>query len=69
MPLHPTWAQVQAAAAKVNQPGKVSGICLRGLAGWGDNMAALDTVINTYGGQWYDTNWKAQLNSPPSPRP
>jgi polyol transport system substrate-binding protein len=64
MPLHPTWTQVQAAAAKVNQPGKVSGICLRGLAGWGDNMAALDTVINTYGGQWYDTNWKAQLNSP-----
>jgi sorbitol/mannitol transport system substrate-binding protein len=64
MPEHPTWTQVQAAAAKLNQPGKVSGICLRGLAGWGDNMAALDTVINTFGGQWYDTNWKAQLDSP-----
>jgi sorbitol/mannitol transport system substrate-binding protein len=64
LPQHPTWTQVQAAAAKVNQPGKVAGICLRGLAGWGDNMAALDTVINTFGGQWYDTNWKAQLNSP-----
>ena len=64
MPLHPTWTQVQAAAAKVNQPGKVAGICLRGLAGWGDNMAALDTVINTFGGQWYDMNWKAQLDSP-----
>jgi sorbitol/mannitol transport system substrate-binding protein len=64
MPLHPTWMQVQAAAAKVNQPGKVAGICLRGLAGWGDNMAALDTVINTFGGQWYDMNWKAQLDSP-----
>jgi sorbitol/mannitol transport system substrate-binding protein len=45
LPQHPTWDQVQAAAAKLNQPGKVSGICLRGLAGWGDNMAALDTVI------------------------
>ena len=64
LPLHPTWTQVQAAAAKVNQPGKVSGICLRGLAGWGDNMAALDTVINTFGGQWYNTSWQAQLNSP-----
>ena len=64
MPLHPTWAQVQAAAAKVNQPGKVSGICLRGLAGWGDNMAALDTVINTYGGEWYNGSWQAQLDSP-----
>jgi sorbitol/mannitol transport system substrate-binding protein len=64
LPLHPTWMQVQAAAAKLNQPGKVSGICLRGLAGWGDNMAALDTVINTFGGQWYNENWQAQLNSP-----
>ena len=64
MPLHPTWAQVQAAAAKVNQPGKVAGICLRGLAGWGDNMAALDTVINTYGGEWYNNSWQAQLDSP-----
>ncbi len=64
MPLHPTWTQVQAAAAKVNQPGKVAGICLRGLAGWGDNMAALDTVINTFGGEWYNMNWQAQLDSP-----
>jgi sorbitol/mannitol transport system substrate-binding protein len=64
LPQHPTWTQVQAAAAKVNQPGKVAGICLRGLAGWGDNMAALDTVINTFGGQWYNTSWQAQLNSP-----
>ncbi len=64
MPEHPTWTQVQAAAAKLNQPGKVAGICLRGLAGWGDNMAAVDTVINTFGGEWYDQNWKAQLTSP-----
>ena len=64
LPAHPTWTQVQAAAAKANQPGKVAGICLRGLAGWGDNMASVDTVINTFGGQWYDKNWKAQLTSP-----
>jgi sorbitol/mannitol transport system substrate-binding protein len=64
MPQHPTWAQIQGFAAKLNQPGKVSGICLRGLAGWGDNMAALDTVVNTYGGQWFDMNWKPQLTSP-----
>jgi sorbitol/mannitol transport system substrate-binding protein len=64
MPPHPTWAQIQGFAAKLNQPGKTSGICLRGLAGWGDNMAALDTVVNTYGGQWFDMNWKPQLTSP-----
>ena len=65
MPHNPTWAQVESFAAKLNQPGKVSGICLRGLAGWGDNMAALDTVVNTFGGQWFDMNWKPQLTSPP----
>src|SRR5579863_9571319 len=64
MPTHPTWAQIQTFAAKLNQPGKVSGICLRGLAGWGDNMAALDTVVNTFGGQWFDMNWQPQLTSP-----
>ena len=35
MPANPTWAQIQTFAAKLNQPGKVSGICLRGLAGLG----------------------------------
>ncbi|HEY0936137.1 MAG TPA: extracellular solute-binding protein [Trebonia sp.] len=64
LPLHPTWAQVSAAADKLNQPGKESGICLRGLAGWGDNAAVVDTVINTYGGEWYNPSWQAQLNSP-----
>ena len=64
MPLHPTWTQVQGLAAKLNQPGKVAGICLRGLAGWGDNMAALDTVVNTFGGQWFNMQWQPQLTSP-----
>jgi len=64
MPLHPTWTQIQGFAAKLNQPGKVSGICLRGLAGWGDNMAALDTVVNTFGGEWFNEKWQPQLTSP-----
>jgi sorbitol/mannitol transport system substrate-binding protein len=64
MPAHPTWAQVASYAAKLNQPGKVSGICLRGLAGWGDNMASLDTVVNTFGGDWFNTSWTPQLTSP-----
>jgi len=64
MPAHPTWAQVQSYAAKLNQPGKVAGVCLRGLAGWGDNMAALDTVVNTFGGEWFNQKWQPQLTSP-----
>jgi sorbitol/mannitol transport system substrate-binding protein len=64
MPQHPTWTQIQSFAARLNQPGKVSGICLRGLAGWGDNMAALDTVVNTFGGEWFNEKWQPQLTSP-----
>jgi sorbitol/mannitol transport system substrate-binding protein len=63
MPDHPTWDQVAAAARAVNSP-TVSGICLRGLPGWGEQLAPLDTVVNTFGGRWFDMNWNAQLNSP-----
>jgi sorbitol/mannitol transport system substrate-binding protein len=42
----------------------VAGICLRGKPGWGEVLAPLDTVINTFGGRWFDENWNAQLNSP-----
>jgi sorbitol/mannitol transport system substrate-binding protein len=63
MPLHPTWTQVAAAAKKLNS-GSVHGICLRGIPGWGEVLAPLDTVINTFGGRWYDPKWNAQLTSP-----
>jgi sorbitol/mannitol transport system substrate-binding protein len=65
MPANPTWTQIAALAAKLNNPSQgVAGICLRGLTGWGDNLASLDTVINTFGGSWFNTNWDAQLTSP-----
>jgi sorbitol/mannitol transport system substrate-binding protein len=65
MPANPTWDQIQTLAAKLNNPSAgVAGICLRGLTGWGDNLAALDTVVNTFGGQWFDTSWNAHLTSP-----
>jgi sorbitol/mannitol transport system substrate-binding protein len=37
---------------------------LRGQSGWGMNMAPLDTMINTFGGRWFDSNWHPQLNTP-----
>ncbi|MCV7418426.1 sugar ABC transporter substrate-binding protein [Mycolicibacterium litorale] len=63
MPRTPTWQQVADAAAKLNGPDMV-GICLRGKPGWGEVLAPLDTVINTFGGRWFDENWNAQLTSP-----
>lgn len=63
---HPTWAEIKDLAAKINDPKDgVYGICLRGKPGWGDNMAFLTTLVNTYGGQWFDMKWKPQLESQP----
>jgi sorbitol/mannitol transport system substrate-binding protein len=65
MPLHPTWNQVAAFAAKLNNPSKNQyGICLRALPGWGEFGAPLTTVINTFGGEWFNNSWEPQLTSP-----
>ncbi|MGH4027417.1 ABC transporter substrate-binding protein [Actinomycetota bacterium Odt1-20B] len=65
MPEHPSWRQVAKLAAQVDgaRPG-MKGICLRGLPGWGELMAPLTTVVNTFGGTWFDKDWKARLDSP-----
>ncbi len=65
MPAKPTWQQVEQFAAKLHDPkSNTAGICLRGLPGWGEVLAPLNTAILTYGGQWYDENWNAKLTSP-----
>jgi sorbitol/mannitol transport system substrate-binding protein len=62
----PTWAQVKELAGKIHNPKEgLYGICLRGKPGWGDNMALITTMANTYGGQWFDAGWKPQLESKP----
>src|SRR5258707_7566209 len=58
MPDHPTWDQVAAAAKAVNSA-SVNGICLRGLPGWGEQLAPLDTGVHTYRGQLLDGKWDA----------
>ncbi len=65
MPMHPTWDQVAQFAKELNDPATgTTGILLRGQSGWGMNMAPLDTIINTYGGRWFDNSWTPQLSSP-----
>jgi sorbitol/mannitol transport system substrate-binding protein len=65
MPERPTWAQVAEFAAKINDKAAgVSGICLRGLPGWGELFAPLTTVVNTYGGTWFEKDWTPKVNAP-----
>lgn len=61
----PTWAQVLDAAQKMtNRDQGISGICLRGKAGWGENMAFLTAMANSYGAAWFDMNWVPQFDQP-----
>ena len=62
----PTWTEVRDAAAKIHDPKNgVYGICLRGKPGWGDNTAFITTMVNSFGGQWFDMSWKPQLETKP----
>jgi sorbitol/mannitol transport system substrate-binding protein len=61
MPERPTWDQIAEFAAALHKPDDVYGVCLRGLPGWGEQGAPLTTVINAFGGRWYDEDWNAAL--------
>ncbi|MBZ5488114.1 sugar ABC transporter substrate-binding protein [Halomonas aquamarina] len=62
----PTWNEVRDWAEQLHgaQEG-VAGICLRGKPGWGENMAFVTTLVNTYGGRWFDEQWNPELTSEP----
>jgi len=65
MPERPTWQQVADFASKLDDKGGgVAGICLRGLPGWGEVFAPLTTVVNTFGGTWFEKDWTAKVNAP-----
>ncbi|KAJ0337011.1 hypothetical protein COL154_014327, partial [Colletotrichum chrysophilum] len=65
MPKRPTWGFVQQAAAAMTDKAKgIYGICLRGKAGWGENMAFLSAMSNSFGARWFDENWKPQFDQP-----
>src|SRR5690606_67923 len=61
MPERPTWDEIREFAAALHQPDDVYGLWLRGLPGWGEMAAPLTTIINTFGGRWFDEDWNAAL--------
>jgi len=65
MPDAPTWDFVaKAARAMTDKGNETYGICLRGKAGWGENMAFLTATSNAFGARWFDMDWKPQFDSP-----
>jgi sorbitol/mannitol transport system substrate-binding protein len=65
MPDAPTWDFVADAARKMtDRANDINGICLRGKAGWGENMAFLTATSNSFGARWFDENWQPQFDQP-----
>ncbi|OXI43827.1 ABC transporter substrate-binding protein [Burkholderia aenigmatica] len=65
MPESPTWDFLASAARKINDKANgISGICLRGKAGWGENMAFINTLTHSMGGHYFAEDWTPQLNKP-----
>lgn len=65
MPEEPTWEFIRQAADAMHDPDNgVYGICLRGKAGWGENMALLTSMANSFGGSWFNAEWTPQFDQP-----
>ncbi len=65
MPDAPTWEFIAEAARKMtDREAGINGICLRGKAGWGENMAFLTAMSNSFGARWFDEEWKPQFDQP-----
>jgi sorbitol/mannitol transport system substrate-binding protein len=59
-----SWDNVKAAAMAIHNPDAgVYGACLRGKPGWGDNMAFITTVVNSFGGAWFDADMRPTIDS------
>ena len=64
MPEQPSYEDIEKLAAALHRPEKQQyGICLRGKAGWGENMAFVGTLVNTFGGRWFDMEWRPEIDS------
>jgi len=65
MPDSPDWTFIADAARKTtDRANDINGICLRGKAGWGENMAFLTALNNSFGGKWFDESWAPQFDQP-----
>jgi len=64
MPDAPTWEFIrEAAIAMTDREAGVYGVCLRGKPGWGENMAFLTAMSNSFGARWFDEDWTPQFDT------
>ena len=65
MPEQPTYDDIAKLAEQLTDKSKgIYGITLRGLPGWGENMGFIDTLVNTFGGTYFDMQWHPTIDTP-----
>ncbi|NHN38636.1 sugar ABC transporter substrate-binding protein [Pseudomaricurvus alcaniphilus] len=64
MPAAPTWDFIRKAASAISKKrSDTYGVCLRGKPGWGENVALITAMANSYGARWFDNEWRPQFDS------
>jgi sorbitol/mannitol transport system substrate-binding protein len=64
MPEQPTYDDIAKFAAALNDKEHgFYGLALRGQPGWGENMATVDTMANSFGATWFDMDWHPTLDT------
>jgi polyol transport system substrate-binding protein len=65
VPEQATYDDIKKFAEALSDKGKgIYGITLRGKPGWGENMAYVTTLVNTFGGAYFDMEWHATIDTP-----
>jgi sorbitol/mannitol transport system substrate-binding protein len=65
MPDEPTWQQIYELAKQIHDPARgIVGFTMRGTPGWGMSGAPFVTMVNAFGGKFFDMQWNATVNTP-----
>ncbi|SDL23087.1 ABC transporter substrate-binding protein [Tessaracoccus oleiagri] len=65
MPDEPTWEDIEQLAAQIKEAEpEMTPVCMRGLPGWGENMAVVGSMLNAFGGGFFNADWENMINSP-----
>jgi sorbitol/mannitol transport system substrate-binding protein len=65
VPEQPKYEDVAKFAQALTDKSKgIYGVTLRGKPGWGENMGYFTTMINTFGGTWFNEKWEPTIKSP-----
>lgn len=65
MPAEPSWDEIYGLAKKIHDPANdIVGMTMRGAPGWGMSGAPFVTIVNAFGGRFYDMEWNATIDTP-----